>query len=269
MTTQSMLGYVTEAFQETMDTWTLHITIVDGHLEYRSGQSIQIDPKQFPEINHWCKYLEKVKGRPEKDRLYSVSSMPDDEQLMITVKAEPYDPEKHEYPPLLSPLLASSALEGAALHFNGYFGDYVLPTDAELFCDQVLHVCGGSGIVPNYSMLRGELEGNRNPSLKHTLLYVNQNNEEVIFKEALRSLEDEFDNFEVVYHATRSTPLGSPEYPFTESFLESLTPHPENTLVYICGPHRLGQYDQSFGEGVKEVLLNLGVHNEKIKINRY
>ena len=45
---------------------------------------------------------------------------------------------------------------------TGFGGPYVLPPDIETRTDHVVHVCAGSGIVPNYAILKLCLETGMN-----------------------------------------------------------------------------------------------------------
>jgi ferredoxin-NADP reductase len=55
--------------------------------------------------------------------------------------------------------------------------------------DHIVHVCAGSGSVPNFSMLKFALANH--PSLRHTFLYSNKTWDDIIFRDELARLADE------------------------------------------------------------------------------
>ncbi|MFZ9886153.1 MAG: hypothetical protein ACO3JL_01520, partial [Myxococcota bacterium] len=127
-TIRKMQGVVVDVVPRTHDTATLYIFVGD-HGGYRAGQFVTIDPHQFPELGRWIDYLEAMKGKREGIRAYSMSSIPSEQCISITVKAEEYAAGTNKYPPLLSPLLASGSLKGREIVISGFSGSYVLPDD--------------------------------------------------------------------------------------------------------------------------------------------
>ncbi|MCK6440700.1 MAG: oxidoreductase, partial [Planctomycetes bacterium] len=55
---------IKDSVRETADTATL-ILETSEERDYKAGQFITIDPGQFPALERWCRYLEKLKGRKE------------------------------------------------------------------------------------------------------------------------------------------------------------------------------------------------------------
>ena len=78
-----------------------------------------------------------------------MSSTPDEPYVAITVKEERYISGVTRYPPLLSPFLVGGMHPGDRLTFTGFTGPYTLPEDVESITDHLVHVCAGSGVVPN------------------------------------------------------------------------------------------------------------------------
>jgi len=72
----------------------------------------------------------------------------------VTVKEERYVTGLTQYPPLLSPLLVKRIPRGTRLIVTGFTGPYTLPDDIESKTDHVVHVCAGSGSVPNFAILK-------------------------------------------------------------------------------------------------------------------
>ena len=137
--------------RDTPDTTTLFMSAGDEPLEYEAGHFCTIDPHQFGELEHFTAYLEDQKGQREKPRAYSMASAPHEEHLAITIKEERYESGETPYPPLLSPLLTYYIQEGRRLVISGFTGAYTFPADVCERTEHIVHVCAGSGIVPNRS----------------------------------------------------------------------------------------------------------------------
>src|SRR5687767_13295771 len=149
---------VADVIVETPDTTTLVLFTGNDRLEYHAGHFLTIDPHQFPQLQRFTAYLEDVKGKRELPRAYSMCSAPHERYLAITVKEEQYVSGLTKYPPLLSPLLVRRLPRGTRLVITGFTGPYVLPPDIETRTNHLVHVCAGSGIVPNYSIIQHCLE---------------------------------------------------------------------------------------------------------------
>jgi 3-ketosteroid 9alpha-monooxygenase subunit B len=235
-------GVVVNAILETSDTWTLAIRVAEEDRHYRAGQFISIPPQQFPVLQDLVKYFEYKKGRKEPIRAYSLASAPYEDLVAITVKLEGFHEAPDSLPPLLSPLLASDLLLGKPIEFMGYTGGYVMPADASLDSDLVVHLVAGSGIVPSFSILKDELIGNKNPKLPHVLVYVNKSMDDIIYKSEIDKLATQFPKrLKVIHYLTRETgaPSGPGQYILSRpqiSHMADIIKDPSRTLVYACGP---------------------------------
>jgi ferredoxin-NADP reductase len=270
-----------EVVRNTHDTVTLFFDVGEQPL-YTAGQFISIDPKQFPELSRQIAFLEHLKGKKEQFRAYSMSSAPAECLVAITVKAEGYDSKHDKYPPLLSPFLASEFMKGRKVNFVGYTGAYVLDEDHDERTRQVLHLVAGSGIVPNYALLKDELLLNKHTSVKHTMVYVNKTGSDVILLDELEKLRADFgDRFELFHCITRDDEAavtargahwrkGRP----TLEWLKTLVADPTTLLVYACGAavtkhQRLEARETGveptprFMEGVEVLVHGLGVDRER------
>src|SRR5262249_28328185 len=119
----------------------------------------------------------------------SMASAPDERYLAITVKEERYFSGVSRFPPLLSPLLVKRMPRGSRIVITGFRGPYTVPDDIESRTEHLVHICAGSGVVPNFSILKDALQ--RHTKLRHTLIYSNRMWEDVIFRDALAALERE------------------------------------------------------------------------------
>jgi 3-ketosteroid 9alpha-monooxygenase subunit B len=229
---------VTEVIQETPDTVTL---VLDAPAipPYRAGQFLTIDPHVFPVIAGHVAYVEHLKGgKKELVRAYSMASAPH-EPLAITIKAEPYWPGDL-HPPLLSPLLVYATPVGTRFPVVGFTGPYTLPPDIEQRTDHIVHLVAGSGVVPNYSIVKDALRNH--PKLRHTFIDSNKTWADIIFHEGLARLTSGYpDRFRLVHTLTRQTDLtGLPPGVRTgrvgPELLRELIPDPGTAFAYLCGP---------------------------------
>src|SRR6185295_4565217 len=113
-------------------------------------------------------------------------SAPHERYLAVTVKEERYVSGATKFPPLLSPMLVRRTLRGMRLVVTGFTGPYTLPANITSHTDRIVHVCAGSGSVPNFSMLKFALA--HHPTLRHTFVYSNKNWDDVIFRNELTRL---------------------------------------------------------------------------------
>src|SRR5215208_6510828 len=174
---------VADAVVETPDTTTLVFFTGNDRLEYKAGHFLTIDPHQFESLQRFIAFLEDLKGKKEPPRAYSMCSAPHERYLAVTVKEEVYVSGSTKYPPLLSPLLVKRTLRGMRLNVTGFTGPYVLPEDVESKAEHLVHVVAGSGIVPNFSILKHALVNH--PKLRHTLVYSNKTWDDTIFRREL------------------------------------------------------------------------------------
>src|SRR5689334_2108727 len=177
---------VADVIVETPDTATLVFFTGNDRLDYKAGHFLTIDPHQFDSLERFISFFEDVKGKKEPPRAYSMSSAPHERYLAVTVKEERYVSGVSRFPPLLSPLLVKRTVRGMRLVVTGFTGPYTLPADVATQTDHIVHVCAGSGSVPNFSMLKYALE--HHPTLRHTFLYSNKKWNDVIFRDELDRL---------------------------------------------------------------------------------
>ncbi len=275
---------VAEVIRETPDTSTLVLFTGNDHLEYKSGHFLTIGPHQFPALARFIDYFEELKGRKEPPRAYSMCSAPHESQLAVTVKEERFVPGATRFPPLLSPLLVHRTPPGTRLTVTGFGGPYVLPPDIESRTDHLVHVCAGSGIVPNMSILKHALA--EDLKLRHTLVYGNKTRREIIFRKQLDRLAAEHPGKVKVIHALsreERPERHGPEYRpgrVREEVLREAIPDPTAAEIYACGP-AIGKWDRReakekgvsptprFMESVLAALAEIGVPRERIHRESY
>src|ERR1700704_228760 len=177
---------VADVIVETADTATLVLFTGNDRLEYMAGHFLTIDPHQFEALERFTSFLEDLKGKREPPRAYSMSSAPHEKYLAVTVKEERYVSGTTKFPPLLSPLLTKRTTRGMRLVVTGFTGPYTLAPDISSRTDHIVHVCAGSGSVPNFSMLKFALA--YHPTLRHTFVYSNKMWGDIIFRDELGRL---------------------------------------------------------------------------------
>jgi ferredoxin-NADP reductase len=239
---------VADAVVETPDTTTLVFFTGNDRLDYQAGHFLTIDPHQFEALERFIAFFEDSKGRREPPRAYSMASAPHEKYLAVTVKEERYVSGQTKYPPLLSPLLVKRTTRGMRLKITGFTGPYTLPADIESKTGHLVHVCAGSGSVPNYSILKHALANH--PKLRHTFVYSNKTWDDIIFRRELGQLAAENrDRLRVVHTLTREP---NPEQHGPDvrrgridaGLLKELIPDPDSCVVYACGP-AIGPHDKA------------------------
>lgn len=259
---------------ETHDTVTIQLFVGGERPPYKAGQFLSIKPQQFPELAQFCRYLEQQKGGKEPIRAYSMASSPDEPYVSFTVKEEPYVPGVELYPCLLSPLLVHGLSPGRQFQISGFTGPYTIPDDIQQHTDHILHVAAGSGIVPNWSMLKDQLR--RGTPLRHTLVYGNKTYKDIIYRAQLDELQREFPGKLKVFHYLSREPDAA-KYGenyrvgrVSEEVLREFIPDPTKAHVFACGPavtkHQRKQCAKEgktptprFMETVEEAMKTLGV----------
>jgi 3-ketosteroid 9alpha-monooxygenase subunit B len=275
---------VEQVIWETPDTVTLVLFTGKDEPPYKAGQFLSIRPQQFPALAGQVAYFEDAKGKREPARAYSLTSAPHEKRVAITIKEETWVKGQTKYPPLLSPFLVRSAPPGTRMVVSGYGGPYVLPADVTERTDHILHICAGSGIVPNYSILKHCLE--TGVPLRHTLIYGNKTWQDIIFRDALNDLAAAYpDRLTLVHSLSREQPharhTGDVRHGRVgERLIREFLPDKDAPLIFTCGPG-IGPFERQaareageeaqprFLEGVVEALEALGVPKAHIHRESY
>ncbi len=230
---------VAQVREETHDTASLFLDIGAEARDYRAGHFITIDPHQFAFLQQTIAYLEEIKGSREKSRAYSMGSAPHEPHILVTIKEERYWPGESKYPPVLSPSLTRNCAAGTRVVIRGFAGSYTLPDDVRDRTDNILHVCAGSGIVPNYALIKHSLHVD--DGLRHVLLYSSKTKADIIYYNDFAELARcHPDRLEIVHCLTREDPVDilpqGQRGRVDAALIARYVPDPSNCLVYSCGP---------------------------------
>jgi ferredoxin-NADP reductase len=275
---------VADVIVETPDTTTLVLFTGNDRLEYSAGHFLTIDPHQFEALERFTSFLEDLKRRREPPRAYSMCSAPHERYLAVTVKEERYVSGVTKFPPLLSPLLTKRTTRGMRLVVTGFTGPYTLSADIESKANHIVHVCAGSGSVPNFSILKHALVNH--PTLRHTFVYSNKTWGDVIFREGLAQLASQHpDRLSVIHTLTREEDVSRfgpsvRQGRITADILREAIPDPTGAYVFVCGPgishwdvvtaKEAGTKPQPrFLETVLDQLTTIGVPSDRIKRESY
>ncbi|MEW5849101.1 MAG: oxidoreductase [Myxococcota bacterium] len=269
---------------ETHDAVTITLFAGNERLDYKPGQFLTINPHQFGELARFAQFLADQKGSKEPIRAYSVSSAPHEQYLSFTVKEESYVSGVTPYPPLLSPLLVRGLNQGRVMQVSGFSGPYTIPDDITSKTDHLIHICAGSGIVPNFSMIKDQLH--RNTKLRHTLVYGNKTYDDIIYRQQLDTLQRQFPfKLRVVHVLSREANaerfgIGFRSGRVSAAVLKEVIEEPTAAQVFACGPG-VTKWERSaakkegrtptprFLEGVMEALQQLGVPKKNVHQESY
>jgi 3-ketosteroid 9alpha-monooxygenase subunit B len=275
---------VAEVVVETHDTATIVLFTGNERLDYQAGHFLTIDPHQFEGLDRFTAFLEDMKGKKETPRAYSMSSAPHERYLAVTVKEERYTSGVTKFPPLLSPLLVRRLAKGTRLTITGFTGPYALRDEVAANNDYLVHICAGSGSVPNLSILKHALE--QYEKLRHLFLYSNRTWADVIFRVQLDELSRQHPGRLTVVHALTREPNAPALGPSVRAgrvnlaLLKEVLPKSSACHFFVCGP-AISSWDRAaakekglepqprFMESVLSSLAELGISTDRITRESY
>jgi len=275
---------VADVIRETPDTTTLVLFTGNERLDYEAGHFLTVDPHQFQSLERFIAFLEDLKGKKEPPRAYSMSSAPHERYIAITVKEEAYVSGTTKYPPLLSPLLVHRTPRGTRLIITGFTGPYTLNSRILAKTNHLVHICAGSGSVPNFAIIKSALE--LHPDIRHTLIYSNREWADIIFRAELENIERLHpDRLKIIHTLTREPDASSRGPNFrsgrvNRKMLEEIIPASRDCHFFVCGPavsaaDRLAAREKGtdpqprFLESILADLKSLGVTQDQITYESY
>ena len=150
---------------------------------------------------------------------------------------------------------------GDTLNVRGPVGRFKYSTN---MYSTIGFVCGGTGLTPCLQVIREILEGSNahKEETRLVLLYQNRTEEDILIKDHLTSLEDEYGHRLQVffYLSSPSDSWGQGERErrgyISEECMHSLLPVGETDMVGLCGP-------SGFNEAMVKKLESVGFDKEK------
>ncbi len=228
---------VKEITQETADTITVHLKQpLFSKIKYISGQFLTI--------------LVPIDGKTER-RAYSLCSAPvADSDLMFTVKRVPKG--------LVSNYLNDNLNVGDKLEIMEPLGNFIWQAEPKIERHVVLFGAG-SGITPLMSILKTVLLFE--PKSKVTLVYGNQTESSIIFKNKLDWFQDKYGERLKITHVLSQKPVdwaitGRINTQIVEKTFENI--NKSNAICFLCGP-------EGMQTTVRETLEKLGLTAQQIQ----
>lgn len=227
---------VREIFIETPETKTFRLDL-ERPIDFLPGQYVNIR-FEFPD-----------KGRVQ--RAYSIDSSPFNRDFIDLTIRKFEDGTVSKY-------MCDEVDVGDTVPTRGPFGKFVWVPEMG---GPLYLVAAGSGIVPLMCMIR-YCDDAKIGDIPITLLYSSKSWEYVIHRDQLAEIERRMPNLRVVHTLTRSP--GDPRVRYHRRIdKEMLADHlPEGALCYVCGPPEMC-------DSVKDSLLELGVPEDRVKLEKY
>lgn len=212
-----------------------------------------------------------INGKEER-RAYSMCSAPHDDEIAVTVKRVKGG--------VVSNHIADNLRAGDTVEIMPPQGRFMVKPDPAARRDYYLFGAG-SGITPLMSIIRTLLE--HEPKSVVHLLYGNRDEENIIFEQQLKMLQDRYAGQLVVTHTLSRPkkyktgglkglfssgkpkwpgPIGRIDIPAVQKFMEKNPGSAADKLYYICGPGQMI-------DNVEQALLGLGIKKEVINSERF
>ncbi len=226
-----------------------------GGFSYRPGQHVKIDPYQFAALRSRLREREIEQGRREWPAYFSLSSDGLEERMLEVTPRLARDGRES----LVAGHLVGHAAAGMELTVEGPGGRYCLPADPPAGIDAFLHVCAGSGVVPNRGMIRHALA--RDWPQRHLLVLQERQPGDVLFHEEWIPLgaRPGF-RFRPVYSRSGGERLSADLLrAASEGFLS-----PDSTLAFVCGPNDPRRGGPGFCDLASACLESLGIRPDRI-----
>lgn len=202
-------------------------------LEFKLDSKLEFKAGQF--VN--------IKVAENTRRSYSILDTPENEMLQIAAK-------------IIDDGTASERFKEAKIdeefEVKGPFGHFVLDEETD---DEHVFIATGTGVVPFYNMLKHYATHDK--KRKFALIFGARTEQNLLFNEEFLKMDRDNPNFSYQPTLTRQDWEGKKGR--VQNHIEKNT---DNKTFYICG------LKEQVLE-TKELLLSLGVKNEKIKTERY
>jgi len=222
--------YISKIVQETSDTFSIYI-------EGNNIEKFEFKAGQFLILRFLTKKLF-LQAHP-----YSISSIPGKNYLRITVK------KLGDFSGLTKDIPI-----GTKVLVDGPNGIFTRKTKQK---DKVLLVAGGVGITP----IRALIEELAKSHTNLVLLYSIRKSEQIIFKNELENLQNEYDNIKIHYVFSEE-PNKHGFNLINEECILCLVPDVAMREAYICGP-------AGMMVAIKKYLINLKINKSNIYYEKF
>lgn len=179
-------------------------------------------------------------SNPDNSRIYSLSSSPTEDYLMITLRAGVSDHKKK----------LQSLKPGDTVTITHPNGTYTLDENSP-----AVMLAGGVGIAPHRSMIKFAVDQKLKTPL--TLIYSNTE-DDFIFKDELNSWQKDYPKLHIIYVDTKKSGR------ITVEKLSSILPTTNHQLpiYYLAGP-------PGFVSDMEQILKNTGVDSTNIRLDSF
>jgi ferredoxin-NADP reductase len=218
--------------------------VEDIKWENKSVFTLKLRPEKkiVFKAGQFCLIYMKLKEHYEK-RPFTISSSPYDETLDFTIKL---------YGEFTNAL--SNLKKDEEVIVEGPFGNFTIEDDEK----NLIFIAGGVGVTPFISMIRERIHSRKRQKI--TLIYAAETKEDILFKEELDNIKEEW--FKKVYVLSQEKIEeegylhGRINREIIEKFVD--TSEIKNTIFYLCGPMQMVK-------DMKEILISIGIDKENIK----
>ncbi len=253
------------------------------HMEFRSGQYVQIDvPKievdfkdidveeqfrdEWDQFNMWDL---KMKNPEETYRAYSMANHPAEGNIImlnIRIATPPWDRSKGTFMNVNPGICSSyvfSLKPGDKVNISGPFGEFFIKESD----NEMVYIGGGAGMAPLRSHLFHlfhTLKTNR----KVSYWYGARSLREVFYEEHFRKIEKQFPNF--TFNIGLSEPKPEDNWTGYTGFIHQIVydnylgkhEDPDDIEYYLCGPPMMN-------DAVLKMLYDLGVPDDMIDLDDF
>ncbi len=254
----------------------------DESLNFRAGAYVQV---YVPEV--YINYAEMIIDEPfcyewdqmqmwdlkmsnneETYRVYSMANPPAEKDIIVlNVRIATPPISKTKYFKRVNPGICSSYIfslkPGDKLMVSGPYGDFYVKGIAK----ELIFIGGGAGMAPLRSQVF-DLLRTKNSNAKISFWYGARSKKEIYYEEALRSLENDFDNFR--FTVALSDPKAEDKWSGFTGFISDVVyeqylqnhEEPEEVEYYVCGPPKMS-------DAVRQMLYDLGVDDDNIALDEF
>ena len=209
----------------------------------KRADKISFIPGQF--IFVYLKNESGLKGKP-----YTISSIPDDKFLSVTVK------KAGEF---------STALHNLAIGESVTIGEPMGRFFPEEKNEELVFLAAGIGVAPFVSIIRNYAKKGLLKNKKIHLFYSNKTKKDIAFFDELNGISDKNKNQRIFYYLTRQKIKDSRIKEFKRIDAESIRDKLgcfENKDYFICG-------SMDFVSDIRRAILNEGVEKQNIHIESF